>query len=301
MTFGLRCSQPARRPHPASLSIRVPTVEGLLHASFSFASRLRLAFRYGCRHRLRLTPLIQRDSAHAGHTGADALVCAGPLVRLLEANLKPEPTRASAADLGSAPPAGPSSRLQTGVKVKSFIALCTHPAPHPRHIHADASRATAQILWLVDHRGRLRHLRARGRDPVLQHRVLLRLLPALFRLVAGFHHAWLPAGRAPHALGRAAGDPSVQRAETDHPGKRAHGYRTLRIRAHGIGTLDLLRVLGGLYGRIHLLRTHTAPVDHFPLVPEESRESHGRGLRGQRVDGIAGGLPRQTPYRRFWI
>src|SRR5713226_2443575 len=74
MTFGLRCSQPACRPHPASLPVRVPTVESLLSASFSFASRLRLAVRYSCRHRLRLAPFIQRDSAHAGHTGADPLV-----------------------------------------------------------------------------------------------------------------------------------------------------------------------------------------------------------------------------------
>src|SRR4051794_33933164 len=70
MTFGLRCCQPACRPHPASLPFCVPAVEGLLHASFGFTSRLRLAFRYGCRHRLRLAPFIQRDSAHAGHTGA---------------------------------------------------------------------------------------------------------------------------------------------------------------------------------------------------------------------------------------
>ena len=34
MTFGLRCSQPTCRPRPASLPIRVPTVEGLLRASF---------------------------------------------------------------------------------------------------------------------------------------------------------------------------------------------------------------------------------------------------------------------------
>ncbi len=73
MTFGLCCSQPAGRPHPASLPVRVPTVESLLHASFSFTSRLRLAFRYGCRHRLRLAPFIQLDSAHAGHTGARIL------------------------------------------------------------------------------------------------------------------------------------------------------------------------------------------------------------------------------------
>jgi len=70
MTFGLRCSQPARRPRPASLPVRIPTVESLLSASFSFTSRLRLAVRYGYRHRFRLAPFIQLDSAHAGHTGA---------------------------------------------------------------------------------------------------------------------------------------------------------------------------------------------------------------------------------------
>src|SRR5271154_126475 len=68
MTFGLRCLSPACRPHPASLPVRVPAVEGLLRASFGFASRLRLAFRYGYRHRFRLAPFIQLDSAHAGHT-----------------------------------------------------------------------------------------------------------------------------------------------------------------------------------------------------------------------------------------
>src|SRR3954463_8979142 len=36
MTFGLRCSEPARRPHPASLPVRIPTVESLPSASFSF-------------------------------------------------------------------------------------------------------------------------------------------------------------------------------------------------------------------------------------------------------------------------
>src|SRR6266581_9029750 len=71
MTFGLRCLSPARRPRPASLPVRVPTVESLLRASFGFASRLRLAFRYGCHHQLRRAPFISIDSAHAGHTGAD--------------------------------------------------------------------------------------------------------------------------------------------------------------------------------------------------------------------------------------
>ena len=74
MTLGLRCAEPACRPHPASLPVRLSTVENLLRASFSFASRLRLAFRYGCRHRLRLAPFIQLDSAHAGHTPRGTLV-----------------------------------------------------------------------------------------------------------------------------------------------------------------------------------------------------------------------------------
>ncbi len=68
MTFGLRCSEPARRPHPASPPVRVPSADSLLHASFSFTSRLRFAARYGCRHRLRLAPSIPLDSAHAKHT-----------------------------------------------------------------------------------------------------------------------------------------------------------------------------------------------------------------------------------------
>ena len=79
MSFGLRCCWPACRPHPASLPVRVPTVESLLRASFSFTSRLRLALHYGCPHRPRLTSLLQLDSAHAGHTsGRVAGVLARP-------------------------------------------------------------------------------------------------------------------------------------------------------------------------------------------------------------------------------
>ena len=43
MAFGFRCCSPANRPCQASLPVRVPTVEGLPYASFSFTSRLRLA------------------------------------------------------------------------------------------------------------------------------------------------------------------------------------------------------------------------------------------------------------------
>jgi hypothetical protein len=58
MIFGLRCSAPACRPHPASLPVRVPTVEGLPAASFSFTSRLRLAVR------LRLPSSVPIGSFH---------------------------------------------------------------------------------------------------------------------------------------------------------------------------------------------------------------------------------------------
>ena len=80
MTFGLCCCQPACRPHRASLPVRVPTVESLLAASFSFTSRLRLAVRYGCRHRPRLAPSIQLDSAHAGHTDLHGHACRSQLL-----------------------------------------------------------------------------------------------------------------------------------------------------------------------------------------------------------------------------
>ena len=85
---GLRCSGPACRPHPASLPVRVPAVETLLRASFSFTSRLRLAFRYGCPHRLRLAPFIQLDSAHAGHTlrRAPSPPCSVPLTTAANPN-----------------------------------------------------------------------------------------------------------------------------------------------------------------------------------------------------------------------
>ncbi len=65
----------AKRPRQASLPIRLPPVESLLRASFSFTSRLRLAFRYGHHHRSRLALFIQLDSAHAGHTGVGDFAC----------------------------------------------------------------------------------------------------------------------------------------------------------------------------------------------------------------------------------
>jgi len=73
MIFGLHCYRPACRPHPASLPVRVPTVEGLLPASFGFTSRLRLAVRYGYHHQFRRAPFIPIDSAHAGHTHVGGL------------------------------------------------------------------------------------------------------------------------------------------------------------------------------------------------------------------------------------
>jgi hypothetical protein len=70
---------------PASL----PPASGLTADSCScgreFATRfsqlhlaLRLAVHYGYRHRFRLAPFIQLDSAHAGHTGVSASPCRWP-------------------------------------------------------------------------------------------------------------------------------------------------------------------------------------------------------------------------------
>ena len=68
---------------PASL----PPAPGLTAGSCSYGRRFAIRFfqlhltatpcrfRYGCRHRLRLAPFIQLDSAHAGHTGAGAFAC----------------------------------------------------------------------------------------------------------------------------------------------------------------------------------------------------------------------------------
>src|SRR5216683_3311635 len=105
MTFGLRCSEPARRPHPASLPVRVPSVESLPSASFSF--------------RLTARPC---GSATVAVIGSDWLLSsneilpmlgtlrAGPPVRLF--GHKQRATRASAADQGVRPTAQRHTRLE---------------------------------------------------------------------------------------------------------------------------------------------------------------------------------------------
>src|ERR1019366_2032238 len=77
MTFGLCYSQPACRPHPASLPVRVPTVESLLSASFSFTSRLRLAVSLRLPSSAPVGSFHPTSSAHAGHTGAGPWPAAG--------------------------------------------------------------------------------------------------------------------------------------------------------------------------------------------------------------------------------
>src|SRR5882724_12540407 len=75
MVLGLRCYSPARRPHPASLSVRVPALAHLLAASFSLAltgSALQFSYRYSHQFgRVHFIPLVL---AHAGHTSA-AVLC----------------------------------------------------------------------------------------------------------------------------------------------------------------------------------------------------------------------------------
>src|SRR5260221_13823860 len=74
MAFGLRCYSPARRPHPASLSVRVPALAHLLTASFSLAltgSAFQVSYRYPHRFgRVHFIPIVH---AHAGHTSAPVL------------------------------------------------------------------------------------------------------------------------------------------------------------------------------------------------------------------------------------
>src|SRR5271157_3383413 len=61
--------------HPASLSVRVPTVAGLPAASFSLSlagSALQSSYSY--HHRFCRVHFISIVQAHAGHTSADVLV-----------------------------------------------------------------------------------------------------------------------------------------------------------------------------------------------------------------------------------
>ena len=79
MTSGLRCSGPACRPHPASLPVCIPTVEGLPAASSSFTSRLRLAVRLrlpssvpiGSFHPIRFCPCWAHPAADFSPPGLD--------------------------------------------------------------------------------------------------------------------------------------------------------------------------------------------------------------------------------------
>ena len=83
MTFGLRCSAPACRSHPASLPVRVPSVEGLPPASFGFASRLRLAVQLrlpssapiGSFHPIRFCPCWAHAAAASQAASGDWRFC----------------------------------------------------------------------------------------------------------------------------------------------------------------------------------------------------------------------------------
>src|SRR6478672_9282513 len=110
MTFGLRCSEPARRPHPASLPVRVPAVESLPSASFSLhlaagpCGRLRLSSStpIGSFHPIRFCPCWAHSAADRAvrptwynvimpsfrvetpHRGYEAMVERGILTRTAE-------------------------------------------------------------------------------------------------------------------------------------------------------------------------------------------------------------------------
>ena len=81
MALGLRRCSPARRPHPASLSVRVPALAHLLAASLSLAlAGSALLFSYRYRHRFGQVPFILIVHAHAGHTSARARAVSDALV-----------------------------------------------------------------------------------------------------------------------------------------------------------------------------------------------------------------------------
>src|ERR1039458_2422882 len=75
MTFGLCCSQPACRPHPASLPVRVPPVEGLLRASFGcYTLRFATVAVIGSGWLLSSNEILPM----LGTLGQTPLVCGGP-------------------------------------------------------------------------------------------------------------------------------------------------------------------------------------------------------------------------------
>ena len=118
MIFGLRCSESACRPHPASLPVRVPTVESLPPGSFSFTSRLRLAVRLrlpssapiGSFHPIRFCPCWAHSGRERGVrptklSGACTHVCGrsrpcerifGQRIRTAIAGCRPTPENSTA-------------------------------------------------------------------------------------------------------------------------------------------------------------------------------------------------------------
>ena len=106
MTFGLRCSGPARRPHSASLPVCVPTVEGLPSASFSFASRLRLAVRLqlpssapiGSFHPIRFCPCWAHPAAGSLAGFPTTSISNRPQINKLPHILESQPLAKSPAD-----------------------------------------------------------------------------------------------------------------------------------------------------------------------------------------------------------
>src|SRR5436305_3846157 len=113
------------------------------------------------------------------------------------------------------------------------------------------------------------------RNTVLQHSVLLRLLPKKLWLGAESDYAGFPLGGFGNYLGRPAADTTLQSAKADHRWDRFHCPSILRVQRHEGWPAVLLSSVLSLYHRLHLLGTHPSPDPGLLLVPQDARQGDG--------------------------
>src|ERR1022692_1730894 len=161
-------------------------------------------------------------------------------------------------------------------------------------LYCSLSHNAQNLLRLVgDPRG-LPHIRNRRRFALLQHAVLLRLLPARVSLDEGSDHFRLSPGGAVDPVDRPRARPALQPAQA-HPG--GHGVHLRGIpglRNHARLANGLLRAVVPLHGRLHSLRADPASARHLALVPAQSRQGHGDSVRGRRPHRIPRLVPGET-------
>src|SRR6266852_5849412 len=116
-------------------------------------------------------------------------------------------------------------------------------------------------------------------------------------MVARRYYARLPAGGTIYAVGWTARHSSFQAAEAHSGGNRPHRHSTYLLWQDGQWSLDLLRHLGDLHDRLHLLRTYSPSTHRLALVPAESREGHGNRVCRRGADGFSRLIPREAAHR----